>query len=276
MGRTGNRHLVFDAQVEATGNSVIFSLDLFTGDAAQLGVAEQGLGYPTFAGDEAAVVYAQRDFRAASTGFSLVHQRLTPDRLGVQGDPTLWTYDARLAVLYRRGTFTGSNALPSSAITAPTAGAILTVGTPASISVQASDTDGTIAKVEFFDGDDRLGEVTSAPFRLAWTPSSAGPHRLIARATDNFGGAGDSIAVLVSVISSTPTTPARLAASLLPDRRLRLSIRGQPGSYILARSTDLRAWTDLRTVTVDASGEAVTDETPSVASGAVFYQVRRP
>lgn len=40
MGRAGNRYLVLDALVERTGNSSIFTLDLFSGNAAEVGVVE--------------------------------------------------------------------------------------------------------------------------------------------------------------------------------------------------------------------------------------------
>lgn len=53
--------------------------------------------------------------------------------------------------------------------------------------------------MEFYDGEVRLGEDAAAPFTLAWTPTTVGNHRLIARAVDNLGGSGDSAAVNVTV-----------------------------------------------------------------------------
>lgn len=276
MGRTGNRHMVFEALVEATGNSVVLTLDLFTGDAAQVGSSGGGLAYPVFTGDESALVYAQRDGRASTTGFSLVRQPLGPDRLSAQGDPTLWTFDARLGALYRRGQFTGTNALPTVTITSPAANATLPVGTPATFAVNASDTDGSIARVLFYDGDDLLGEDTSAPFSLTWTPAAPGAHRLIARATDDLGGTSDSAPVTFTVGSGGTGSAPRLSAVGLPGNRLRIVVRGDPGNYIVARSTDLRTWTDLHSVTVNASGEGQVEEPALPGDGAAFYRVRRP
>jgi hypothetical protein len=67
------------------------------------------------------------------------------------------------------------------------------------LGVNASDADGTIAKVEFFRGTTRLGESTSAPFRYTWTGVAAGTYSLTAKATDNQGAATTSAAKSIAV-----------------------------------------------------------------------------
>ena len=52
---------------------------------------------------------------------------------------------------------------------------------------EADDTDGTIAKVEFFEGTTKLGEDTTGPFAYTWNTVPAGSYRLSARATDDDG-----------------------------------------------------------------------------------------
>ena len=37
------------------------------------------------------------------------------------------------------------------------------------IEVDASDSDGTVSKVEFFEGENKLGEATTSPYRFTWT-----------------------------------------------------------------------------------------------------------
>ncbi len=65
---------------------------------------------------------------------------------------------------------------------------------PATISLTATATSasGTIAKVEFYNGDTKLGEDNSAPYSFAWTNVSAGLYTLKAIATDNDGELGES------------------------------------------------------------------------------------
>lgn len=93
------------------------------------------------------------------------------------------------------------------AVTLTTNGSTFTA--PASITLTASalDSDGTVAKVEFFAGIATLGEDVSAPFTFAWSGVPAGTYSLSARATDNAGATASSAVVSVVVNVATPTTP---------------------------------------------------------------------
>jgi hypothetical protein len=92
-----------------------------------------------------------------------------------------------------------ANVAPRVTLTSPAAGASFASGTPVPLAATASDPDGTINKVEFFDGTTKLGEDTTAPYTLSWPSASPGTHLLKARATDNHSaattGAGISITV---------------------------------------------------------------------------------
>lgn len=110
-----------------------------------MGGIDRGLGFPVFTGDESAVVYAARDFNATVTGFSLYRQALGADRLTTVGNAQRYVEDAVLGVVYRRGTFVGTNAAPSVALTSPVAGTVLTRGTPVTLAATATDGDGTVA-----------------------------------------------------------------------------------------------------------------------------------
>lgn len=72
---------------------------------------------------------------------------------------------------------------------------------PASIalSATASDSDGTVSKVEFFANGNKIGEDAAAPYQLQWTGVAAGNWSLTAKATDNSGVVGTSAAVAVTV-----------------------------------------------------------------------------
>ena len=59
--------------------------------------------------------------------------------------------------------------------------------------------DGTVAKVEFLANGSVIGQSTSAPYGMTWTPAAVGSYVLTARATDNLG------AVTTSANSATVT-----------------------------------------------------------------------
>ncbi|BCU76364.1 Ig-like domain-containing protein [Luteolibacter sp. LG18] len=89
--------------------------------------------------------------------------------------------------------FTGpTNSFPTVTLDSPLNNGTTTAGLPLTLTATASDTDGTIAKVEFYDGGTKLGEATSAPFSFVWTNPTLGSHTLSARAIDNLGGIGAS------------------------------------------------------------------------------------
>lgn len=274
IGRAGNRYLAFDARSIKTGDSSIVVLDLFTGDAGIVGLVKGGLGYPCFNGDESAVIYAARDnVNPTWTGFSLYKQALTADRLGANGAPSVWVPDATAGVVYRRGAYVSANALPVVALSSPANGATFAPGANITLTATASDADGTVAKVEFYEGADKIGESLAAPYRYTWSSAPAGAYRLIARAIDNLGGTTDSDAMAVTVGQAGGA--AKLSAALNADHTLRLTVKGPAGGYTLQQSTDLARWTDISAITVDASGTA--SATPAGVPAnhqGLFYRVR--
>jgi hypothetical protein len=68
----------------------------------------------------------------------------------------------------------------------------------------ASDGDGAVAQVEFFNGATSLGKATQAPYFVNWANVGAGTYSVTARATDNRGAATDSLAIAV-VVKEPPT-----------------------------------------------------------------------
>ena len=56
---------------------------------------------------------------------------------------------------------------------------------PLTISADATDEDGTVAKVQFLADDQLIGEAVAAPFTCIWEYPSAGNHVLTARAIDD-------------------------------------------------------------------------------------------
>ncbi|MEV0419422.1 glycoside hydrolase family 48 protein [Streptosporangium canum] len=107
------------------------------------------------------------------------------------------------------------NQPPTAKITKPVAGATFTAPATVDITADAADGDGTVAKVEFFNGTTLLGTDTTAPYAYSWAAVPAGDYSLTARATDDKGSATTSAPVGISVqANSAPAvllTPATLA-----------------------------------------------------------------
>lgn len=88
---------------------------------------------------------------------------------------------------------------PTVAITAPASGASIAINTAVPVTATATDDDGTVSQVEFFDGTTSLGVAATSPYTISWTPTVAGAHSLTAKATDNDGNFTNSAAVAVTV-----------------------------------------------------------------------------
>ena len=88
---------------------------------------------------------------------------------------------------------------PSVSLTAPAAAAAYVVGNTVNLIAAASDVDGTITKVEFYQGSTKLGEDTSAPFEYAWNGAAVGSYTITAKATDNDANVTTSSARVVYI-----------------------------------------------------------------------------
>jgi Bacterial Ig domain/Calcineurin-like phosphoesterase/Purple acid Phosphatase, N-terminal domain len=95
------------------------------------------------------------------------------------------------------------NQAPTVSLTSPAAGATATAPATINLAANASDADGSIARVEFYQGATLLAGDTSAPYSFAWTNVAAGSYTITARAFDNLGAATDSAAVSITVNAAT-------------------------------------------------------------------------
>ncbi len=118
--------------------------------------------------------------------------------------------------------FTMIKGAPAVSITSPANGATFTA--PASVTIQATatDSDGTISKIEFFQGATKLGEDLTSPYSFAWSGVPAGSFALTAVATDNDANKTTSAPVNITVTgpNSPPTvsitSPANGASFISP------------------------------------------------------------
>ncbi|MFM1769708.1 MAG: Inner spore coat protein [Verrucomicrobiota bacterium] len=105
------------------------------------------------------------------------------------------------------------NTPPVVALTNPASGA--SFNAPATVSLQANATDfeGAVASVAFYQNGSLLGTDTTAPFSFAWNSVAAGSYTLVAVATDSLGLAATSAPVSITVISTTPTVSTFIASN---------------------------------------------------------------
>ena len=109
-------------------------------------------------------------------------------------------------------TVTVTNAPPVVAVTAPANGQNFRVGDVVTINAAATDSDGSINRVQFYSGATLLGQRTIAPYTLTWTPPT-GSFTLTAVAEDNFGATTTSSAVAINVSANSPPVISLLAPS---------------------------------------------------------------
>lgn len=91
------------------------------------------------------------------------------------------------------------NTPPSVSLTAPVGGQTFALGAPVTIQATASDSDGVVSMVEFFDGATKIGTVGLAPWQIIWSGLAAGLHSITAVATDNLGTSTTSTGVTIQV-----------------------------------------------------------------------------
>ncbi|HET8873201.1 MAG TPA: Ig-like domain-containing protein, partial [Gaiellaceae bacterium] len=100
-----------------------------------------------------------------------------------------------------------ANTPPTVNLTSPADGATFTSPATVNLAATASDADGALTKVEFFNGAAKLGEDTTAPYGFTWNGVAAGTYTLTARATDNLGTTTTSSAAIITVSASANTPP---------------------------------------------------------------------
>lgn len=124
----------------------------------------------------------------------------------------------------------GTNQPPSVTLTSPANGAGYNAGSNIAVTANASDSDGSVASVEFFRGTASLGVDTTSPYAVTWSNATAGTHSFTAKATDNQGATTTTAASTVTVTTVNPPTdttppsvPTGLSATALSSSSIALS-----------------------------------------------------
>ena len=96
-----------------------------------------------------------------------------------------------------------ANQAPTVSLTAPAANAQFVEGSNISLTANAADTDGSIRKVEFYQGDTWLGVDSTAPYSLNWTNVATGNYQLYCVAFDNQNASTESGYINISVANGS-------------------------------------------------------------------------
>lgn len=110
----------------------------------------------------------------------------------------------RRAQLHRRTNTT--NLAPKVTLTSPTQNQTYTAPASVELVASASDSDGNIARVKFYNGSTLLKDDTTSPYSMTWSNVSAGSYSITAEATDN-GGLRTKTAVTNIIVKEAPTEP---------------------------------------------------------------------
>ena len=97
-----------------------------------------------------------------------------------------------------------SNRPPNVVISSPANNAQFSAAASIVLSANASDSDGTVVKVDYFANGVKVASA-AAPFSVNWSNVRAGTYALYAVATDNLGATATSPAIAIAVVAPPPT-----------------------------------------------------------------------
>jgi endo-1,4-beta-D-glucanase Y len=88
-------------------------------------------------------------------------------------------------------------------ITSPTE-ALFVEGDAITFTATASTSNGTISRVDFYNGTQLIGTDNTSPYSLTWTPSSPGSYSITATVTSSTGATSSSSARVVTIARAVP------------------------------------------------------------------------
>jgi hypothetical protein len=164
---------------------------------------------------------------------------------------------------------------PSVTLTNPTAGSTFAAPATIHLAATATETDGTIAKVEFYSGATKLGEATAEPFAFDWTGVTAGTYALTAAATDNDNNRVVSSAVSVTVTPPPGSGTLTRGPYLQKAAPTRMTIRWRSSQSVIGL---VRYGTDVSNLAQSVSEASATTEhvmelTDLIAGVTYFYSI---
>jgi regulation of enolase protein 1 (concanavalin A-like superfamily) len=109
-----------------------------------------------------------------------------------------------------------ANQAPTVSLTSPSTGSSFIAPANIGLTASASDVDGTVQKVDFYNGSTLLGTATISPFSFTWSNVAAGAYSVSAVASDNLGASTVSSWSDISVGTSS-LSKAIFSPAVVPD-----------------------------------------------------------
>jgi hypothetical protein len=114
-----------------------------------------------------------------------------------------------------------ANQPPTISLSTPTNNSTFIAPAIVTITAIATDPDGTVAKVQFFNGTSLLGTNLASPYSFNWSNPAIGNYTISAVAFDNLGAATTATAIVFNVVANQPptislTSPANNSTFIAP------------------------------------------------------------
>ncbi len=171
-----------------------------------------------------------------------------------------------------KGTITvqGANVAPSVAVTTPANGAVLSAPASFTLGATASDPDGTITNVQFFQETVSLGNATTSPYSVAVSNLGFGDYSFSAVASDN-GGLTATNGITVHVVTPVPIVLS--SAQRLSPAGFQFNYSANTGlTYVIQRAAALPGFAPIKTNMATNNPMLFQDSSATAAQG--FYRVQ--
>ena len=129
-----------------------------------------------------------------------------------------------------------TNTAPTVSLTAPTNGASFAALSSITVSATATDSDGTISKVEFYANNELIGTDNTSPYSISWTNAAAGTYSITAKAYDNSGTSTTSAARSITVTQPANNT---LPSAVITQPHVNAYFQQNTNITIRVYSTDI-------------------------------------
>ena len=160
-----------------------------------------------------------------------------------------------------------ANVPPTVSLTSPADNSRSATPGSFTITATASDADGSISKVEFYNGATLLGTATTSPYTFTWSGVAEGKYVITAMATDNSGAVTTSAAANVTI---DVTFKATLSAA---NERPTPNTSTATGSSTLIFNIDTKTFTATTTysgLTGTATGGHIHRGDPTISGPVIF------
>ena len=134
-------------------------------------------------------------------------------RVFITGALATWSRVTEVEAYQSTGAQPPADVPPTVSLTGPAAGTSYTTPALINYAATASDSDGTVKRVDFYANGTLVGSAATSPYQFGWTTSATGTYSLTAVATDNLDVSTISAAVTVTVTAPGGRTNVALAAN---------------------------------------------------------------